>query len=244
MRTLGNIIIALSLVAGLLAAATAYLPRTDLRDEQLLQLSLAAPAGQREGTDQPLIPAEDPQGQDTALTQEHIDQLRDAGVARVRVKEFAFARWNGRWVFLASVLGLLAGAWMVRSDTRAAAKAPPADAAEAGSPAAILAETRRRVEALQHELDSAATDDQRLERIVAVVGELQQTHLPRLPAARPRLVAQMGLSGYATLMDAYAGAERQLNRAWSAAADHYLEEAIASLASGTELLREAERRLP
>ena len=51
------------------------------------------------------------------------------------------------------------------------------------------------------------------------------------------------MGGYAELMDRFAGAERQINRAWSAAADGVLPESHRCLANVPEMMREAESKL-
>jgi hypothetical protein len=79
--------------------------------------------------------------------------------------------------------------------------------------------------------------------ILARVGELQKTHMTAFVEARPLLIVRLGLGGYAELMDRYAAAERQINRAWSAAADGVLAEAVSCLERASELLDEAAARL-
>jgi hypothetical protein len=79
--------------------------------------------------------------------------------------------------------------------------------------------------------------------ILTRVGELQKTHMVAFVEARPVLIARLGLGGYAELMDRYAAAERQLNRAWSAAADGVYEEAVQALEVAGVLLDESLARL-
>jgi hypothetical protein len=79
--------------------------------------------------------------------------------------------------------------------------------------------------------------------ILTRVGELQKTHMIAFVEARPVLIARLGLGGYAELMDRYAAAERQLNRAWSAAADGVYEEAVQALEVAGVLLDESLARL-
>jgi hypothetical protein len=83
----------------------------------------------------------------------------------------------------------------------------------------------------------------RLALILERIGTLQKTHMPAFVEARPLLVARLGLGGYAELMDRYAAAERQINRAWSAAADGVPEEAVSCLDQAAGLLDEAAARL-
>lgn len=53
--------------------------------------------------------------------------------------------------------------------------------------------------------------------------------LSNFVAARETVIQKHGLDTYARMMDAFAGGERALNRAWSASADGYIDEAWSSL---------------
>jgi hypothetical protein len=82
-----------------------------------------------------------------------------------------------------------------------------------------------------------------MERIVERAERITAEHVPPFIEARPQLVSRLGLAGYAQLMDRFAAGERQLNRAWSAAADGYEEEAVACLDNAAVLFEEAEKRM-
>ena len=87
------------------------------------------------------------------------------------------------------------------------------------------------------------SDKARMAEIIERIGELQQTHLANFPEARDVMVARGGLAKYANVMDAFAGAERKINRAWSAAADGDLGESVENLELAVPMLEEAARRL-
>ena len=72
---------------------------------------------------------------------------------------------------------------------------------------------------------------------------VQQTHLAAFVDARPELIGRYGIAGFARIMDAFAAAERTLNRAWSAAADGVLPAAVEALEIGMAHLEETQRRL-
>ena len=174
------------------------------------------------------------------ITPELVAELRQSGERRVRVREFALARWTGVWLFLLGCAGLLAGGLFLRQQARrAAAHEPTGGASGAVDPAQTLAAMRREVASL---LEADGDDLNR--RVIDRIGHLQLNLMPAFIDARPRLVTAFGMAGYARLMDAYAAAERALNRAWSAAADADRAEAIASLQRGLALLDESARRLP
>lgn len=188
------------------------------------------------------------------ISDEDLAQMRTQGadgkpVAQyVKVKEFAFERWPHALPFVLSAAGLFAGAMLVRTATkkelRAAATTPGVQGAEkVGDPAHALAQTRAVCEQLLRDLPAMRSEKDRLDAIVERLGEAQKTHLAAFVDARPRLIAKLGLGGYAEMMDRFAAGERQLNRAWSAAADGYADEAMRCLANVPALLAEAERRL-
>ncbi len=61
--------------------------------------------------------------------------------------------------------------------------------------------------------------------------------------ARESMIPIFGLSAYADIMNAFATGERNINRAWSASADGYIDEVWASLARAEARMREAATRL-
>ncbi len=136
-------------------------------------------------------------------------------------------RWQGRWIFLASVVGLAAAAWFMNRDggTKKAIDDPslretPEQALHAA------AETLHRLR------DGVPPAD-----LLNGLDDLQKTHLNAFVEARPQLIARLGLARFAEVMDAFAAAERHINRAWSATADGVPEEARESLRRASELLQ-------
>ncbi|NIP97176.1 MAG: hypothetical protein GWO24_28580, partial [Akkermansiaceae bacterium] len=71
--------------------------------------------------------------------------------------------------------------------------------------------------------------NQARQEVVASLDELMGTELDAFVDSRSQLINRLGMSGYARLMDRFAAAERQLNRAWSAAADRVLDESVECL---------------
>jgi hypothetical protein len=238
MVRIGFAIILLATVAGVVALVPAYAPPLDRPDQDLVGLTLNDPAGARERADGTVVPQLET---GTVLTGEHLRALREAGVERVRVKEFAFGRWSEGWLFAVACLGLLAGAALVRRG--GGAEPAAAAAADRGTAAELLQQVAGSVDRLRQEVTEAADPDAAGRRILAVVGTLQQEQLAAFPARRPELEAHGGLTHYARVMDGFAGAERQLNRAWSAAADGVLAEARDALDQAADLLEETRARL-
>lgn len=181
------------------------------------------------------------------LTPELVELLKAADVRYVKVASFSFGRWPHGWLFVLSCVGLLAGAWMVRlSQKRALAASDLAEkptgeqATDAGS---VFARLSGRLHTLAEELARARTEDDKLASIVRHIGEIQRDDVPAFVADRPSLVNRLGLAGYAELMDSFAAMERQLNRAWSAAADGHLPESQACLRNAKPLLADTLRKL-
>ncbi|MEL7474323.1 MAG: hypothetical protein AAGK04_13475, partial [Planctomycetota bacterium] len=179
------------------------------------------------------------------LTPELVAELRDAGVNNVRVKKFSFARWRGAWWFIGSAVGLVGGALLVRRETaREIAAMRDAEDADTLSPSVAVGVIRDTLADLSRVIDDTPNAERQNAAIVASLGELQQTAVPAIVEARTRLVAEMGLGRYAQFMDSFSACERQINRAWSAAADGVAEEATWCVFRAQELLEEVESKLP
>ncbi len=297
MKLIGYLLMTLALVAGALAAATAYLVPLSLPDERLTGLVLASPAGafdpranpelaervddireqieeqsedapkpllQREASevDLPEIPdveTERPAQQRVQeresvkpiarggdpLVPELLDLLRQENVDYIKVKDFSLARWPQKWMFLGAVALMLVGALMVRTASKAQMKAPTPEAAgaPADTPEGALEQIRDTVDRLLLEVPQLEDERERVARIVEGLGVAQREHVDAFLRARASLIARFGLSGYAEIMDRFAAMERQINRAWSAAADNVYEEAIDCLSLSRTLLEETDRRI-
>lgn len=254
MRVAGYFVITVSLVLGAIAATTAYVPPLT-EDAAALAAAggyahLNAPAGvQRDAAGEPVLSAAGarvplaPAG--TELTPDVQARLRAAGVRRVRVREFAFARWQHAWLFVLAVAGLVAGSVLVRRDTARAQRSRQVDGERQtqGTPQAALAEIVAAARGLQADLAALAADADRARAIIERVGHVQAVLALRVVEGRDALVADLGMAGYAELMDAFSRLERALNRAWSAAADDVLDEALRSIDEAVALAPEVERRL-
>lgn len=237
MRLTANLLLTFALLAGIFGAVTAYLPPLSLPDSQLAGLILNAPAGRQTGASgqvRPLAP------KDARLTPALLAALRAQGVRRVRVKEFAFARWSGAWLFLAGCAGLIAAAWMGKTAARRTLAAVHRQSAARGESAeSILAALRAGVDGLRAEWPDLPDRSARLRRTLDVLGDAQDNLVPAFAARRAIVTARLGLAGYARLMDRFAAGERQMNRAWSAAADGIEAEVVDCLERASVLLADA-----
>lgn len=245
MKALTPLLLCLSLAMGTIAAMTAYLPRLDVVEKAIaagVQLELGAPSGKSlsaDGTSAPVALSGE------SLTPELVARLRAAGVERVRVREFSFARWSHSWMFAASALGLGVGAVLVRRETRmtliASAGEPTGDGL---SPEAALAAARDVLRKLDAELPALRETVEGMGKVTLVLGELQATHLDTIVQSRERIIAIGGLAGFASFMGSFAVMERQVNRAWSASADEAFDEVADCIKRALLLAEDVEKLLP
>lgn len=241
MQLLGSLLVWVSLGIGTLSAVTAYRPLLETVAASPTQLTLGMPVGrldpENENDPQPLF--EPP----LSISPDVMEQLRAAKVRRVGIKEFSFSRWHEKYWFLASLTGLVIGAVLVRRGA-AASDSVVSSTEHRDDPINALAQAAVEIEQLVDEVANPNLDPtQRLRRTAEVLERVRRTQMDIFTNGGPRLTRQLGLSGFAQLMDAFAGAERKLNRAWSAAVDNNEIESMACLRDGQEMLREAMKRL-
>lgn len=250
MRPFGQLIVAIALVVGMLAAATAYLAPLSLPDSafnvhvdnEVRPATITAAAGlttQEDGSAVPLVKAGTPATPDT------LESLRAAKVKYVRLKEFSLARWPGKWWFVGAAGGLFVGAMLVRTALKRqiSGASTGLGGKPTEGPAVALAALREVLQRLRDDIPRHNTSEARLALIVNSLGEAQRTHMEAFLAARVTLVGTLGMSGFAMLMDRFAAGERQINRAWSAAVDGYEDEAMACITNADELLAQAQSKL-
>ncbi|MCB9742681.1 MAG: hypothetical protein H6740_08780 [Alphaproteobacteria bacterium] len=150
------------------------------------------------------------------------------------VGSFLGASW---WPFWAGVVLTVVGGLMLRAQIKAdAAGGSGADAVGLPELKARLAALAESVGALAARIEAGeATPEQIKEGLDAVLGD------PLLAFTEPRgvLAGQAGVAAYAEVMTRFAGAERKLNRAWSALVDENPDEARPQVLSARDLLAEA-----
>lgn len=249
LRLLANLILAVGVTVGALSAATAYLVPLDAPDETLVGLTLNADAGQVLEPDGSVSAAAEAgntiDGAMLETLRANVVEMhgRTETLRYVKVKEFSFARWPGKWWFALSVALLLVGGLTLRAESKRALATAEATSTDEESPEAAIAEIRRSLEELRDEVRRGGDERQVRQDIVRHVGEMQLTHLRAFADNRTRLVAKLGMSGYAALMDRFALGERMLNRAWSTAADGHLPEATRCLDAAVEPFRDVSATL-
>ncbi|MFG0286380.1 MAG: hypothetical protein ACF8R7_18355 [Phycisphaerales bacterium JB039] len=228
MKLLASLLLTVALALGTLSAATAYTYPTsaDLVGRTLKFDAARAPDG--------AVVAP----KDTPITPEVLEALRAANVERVHVKEFGVGLWPHNWLFALALGGLFAGSMLMRAAGRKAAAAglAPVDGRAVMSPRDLVASAKAAVESLRSELAGVADGRQRTHLIIERLDATRKAHLTPFVDSRVELVGSLGLAGYARIMDIFSAAERQVNRAWSAAADGALNESEACLERASDLL--------
>ena len=262
-KLFGYLLMTVGLIGGSLSAITAYRPLLSMPDDQLIGLTLMESAGSTPGdpTKPVVIAEQDPKSGEliTKLTPENLALLREAKVLsdaelgretppeRLVVKEFAFGRWDYAWAAGVSVALLGIGAFIVKSQVRrqirAAAAISASDTSRGPTPEVALETIRTTLDSLRRDLDGITDEHARNARIIEVIGELNAVQVAAIVDQRNVILGRMGMGGMASFMDRFAMAERAMNRAWSAAADGYVEEAEECLARAIETIPDAQAKL-
>jgi len=260
MRALGNLLLTFALTVGALASASAYLAPLSLPAAKLVGLTLNAPAGFKIDPDTGVI-LHDEAGKPLpladkgdALTEDLVAQLKAQAenaslvehgrrVNRVLVQEFSLSRWPGKWFFLLAFAALIGGGLLVRKSASARIAAAAEKRKDGGSPTEVIDSARMVVTDLLPALLAMPDDELRCETIVDRIGQLQRNEMELFAEMREDLIGAVGLGGFARIMDAFASAERQINRAWSTAADGVCDESMASLDRAKRAFDETLERL-
>ena len=252
MKSLLGLVIWICVGIGAISAVTAYFVPTTFDADAYRSTNdekagangytvLASPAGPdvpRDGKEEPMYPAGTEMTPEVTAAMGATQDDGDPLVKRVHLSEFSFDRWSHKFYFIGAVVVLtlsgLGQRVLSKGGTLKKGASDPVDTL-----AAVIAE----VKAVRDEVRGMSSDKARLDTIIERIGELQQTRLADFPEGREVIVARGGLGKYATVMDVFAGGERKINRAWSAAADGNLGESFENLELGIPLLEEAAKRL-
>lgn len=231
MQWLASLLMIVGTSLGVYGAASAYYVPIDAPDSMIEGLTLNDDAGAQLDDAAKFVPVAK-RGQ--LLDAPTLRKLRDnaGGVPGrvepwqyVRVKEFAWNRWPGRWIASLGMVLLLGGALLARRQRHAVVEAP-----EDGSVIPITSESLGRLAGRIDDLLRGSRQSASPGQLICdTTDELQKNWITPLLRAQPGLVARFGLGRAAEPLASFAGTERYLFRAWSAAADGYPGEAIASL---------------
>ena len=240
MNFAAGILTTVSLLVAVVAASTANAPLVRDIDPNEPAFTLAANVGtlqvQEGARDKKTTFA----SAGESLTPALLEQLRREKVLRVRVKENgrALYLWHEWGWFAVAILGFVTSTFLsraARANQMRALEASAAEGAEVRTPHGSLQAAAAALALIEEEITEVPTTEWVIERL----DELQRTHLTEFLDQLPTLSQQVGVGRYAQIMDRFAAGERQLHRAWSAAADGYLEESIDCLKLGRARIDES-----
>lgn len=188
-------------------------------------LGLAAASGARNGESHQAWRAELAAGQEATVPE-----------PRTRLSEW-FAAGGVGW--LAGVALILAGATLARRAHAEAFAGPDRDG-DGGTAdfAGVVATLQAEVAALRPVVEVLPMDDAATEPR-ATLDRLRLEVIDPLVDARGALIAQHGIGPFAEYFSPFSGAERQLNRAWSALTDGHVPTAAEALADAEASLAQA-----
>ncbi len=176
----------------------------------------------------------------TFLDAPTLELLAASGLETVPVKipvKFAWQGWGMRWTFVIGALLTFFGVLLKRS--KVTGTELEESAVSVSALASALVELEQAVDELAERVD--LLDSTAIHEAVAplLAGPIYQ-----FAEGREAIRTAHGGGTYIAVMDAFARAERKLNRAWSAAVDDYAGEAGTSLKAARAPLREAREALP
>lgn len=240
MRTLGNLLVWICLATGLIGATSFYAWPVGADNSSDVRFVIGQDAHDADLHAVLLRDVKTLDGNVIAKADDPLDPptlafLREAGVERVGVKHPGgafgrmFSNWTGKWLFLGSVAGLVAGAMLLRTAARREVEQAPSSDHASATPEDIASRICAAIADLRGSLPALGGETERMAAIVRELGEVQAELVPAFVETRPALVARRGLGGFARVMDAFAGMERKVNRAWSASADGVYHESSAAL---------------
>ncbi len=240
MKLIGNLLVWIFISTGLLAATSFYAWPVGIDSAADARFELSAGDEGAPTYAQLLRASTTEDGNviadaDADLNPETLALLRTAGVKRVVIKHPAGAygtmisNWTGKWLFLGSTIGLVFGGLLLKSAARREVEATDASDSPHSTPEQAAGSIRAAIADLRGRLPSIEGRDEKEHAIIETLSEVQGDLVPAFVETRAVLIARKGMGHYATVMDKFASTERQINRAWSAAADGALEESLTAL---------------
>lgn len=151
-----------------------------------------------------------------------------------------WATWqtiNWQWYGVAFAVCLV-GVVLIRIHKRQSGGKTEATSASLGEIRQALERLVRNLERLQQDLDRLAPSE-----ITQFIDEELTEDFRTFADGRESMIAEYGLQKFADVMSLFAAGERAVNRAWSAAADGYVDEAETCIERGLAMLRKAQEEL-
>ncbi len=235
MNWIASLLMIVGTSLGVFGAASAYYVSIDAPDAQIMDLTLNDDAGVKPGDSATLVPVAT---RGRRLDAPVLAELRAnaAGIPGqtpawkyVRVKEFAWSRWPGKWSSAVGTVLLVVGAVIARKtrDTVIAAEDGVGVAIAVASIAQLAADINSLVAHARTRPVGAA------KWICDSTDGLQKSWITPLLRSQNGFIFKYGVGRAAETLTSLAATERNLNRAWSAAADGYLDEATEALGNAS-----------
>ncbi|MFO0916492.1 MAG: hypothetical protein U0795_26280 [Pirellulales bacterium] len=217
---------------GVFGAASAYFVPIDAPDATILGLTLNDDAGVKLDEKSQLQPVATRGQQLDAPTLAALRATtsgipgRTAAWRYVRVKEFSWSRWPGKWLTVVGAALLVIGAMIARSQRQRQASLPD-DGSVVPLNANNVSQLAAEIDQLLSQSAAPGTDVRRT--VCDVTDRLQKKWITPLFRARETLVREHGIGRAAEPLASLAAVERNLYRAWSASTDGYPNESITAL---------------
>lgn len=230
MQWLASLLMILGTSLGVYGAASAYYVPIDAPDAQIAGLTLNDDAGARVAG-RSLVPIAQ---RGAILDAPTLTELRNNAAGApgespawkyARVKEFAWSRWPGKWLACAGIALLGVGAVLAR-ETRGTIVASE-DGAVVAINLASVAQLSAEIDSLV--IQARARPTGAAKWICDSTDGLQKRWIMPLLRSQAHFMSKHGVGRAAETVTSLAAVERNLNRAWSAAADGYLDEATEAL---------------
>ena len=149
----------------------------------------------------------------------------------------SWATVNWIWYFISAAIGI-SGIAFVRAGKKSAAGQGEKTEASLKQIKAHLADLVNNTEKLNNEIKNFKP-----RQILNYIENQLQDDMRGFADGRDSITAEHGLQVFAEVMTQFAAGERAINRAWSASADGYIEEAATCVQRGLEMLKTAQKIL-
>lgn len=140
--------------------------------------------------------------------------------------------------YLASVTVCIIGIVLLRIGKKSAAESSHESTASLAEIRASLVNLINHTEQLRGQMDEMAPSE-----MTAFIDDVLAPDFYTFAEGRNAITAEMGLQKFADVMTHFSAGERAINRAWSASADGYIEEATTCVERGVVMLHDAQQEL-
>ncbi|MDG2186484.1 MAG: hypothetical protein P8K79_12460 [Mariniblastus sp.] len=152
-------------------------------------------------------------------------------------KKIAWSTIPWGW-YIGSVIICIIGIVLLRIGKKSAAESSHESTASLAEIRASVVNLINHTEQLRGQMDEMAPSE-----MVAFIDDVLAPDFYTFAEGRNAITAEMGLQKFADVMTHFSAGERAINRAWSAAADGYVDEATTCVKRGLAMLHDAQQEL-